>query len=86
MIQAGQDLWMTGSPLQIIRSIFDKVPISWISKTQNTVSLPSTEAEYNAVSAGQEAVWFRRILHNFKLESTNYYFHFFNSYLFGSGT
>ena len=47
--------------------------ISWISKKQNIVSLPSTEEEYKAVSAGHEAVWFRRILHNLKLESTNYH-------------
>lgn len=41
-------------------------PISWLSKKQPIVTLPTTEAEYVALStATQEAVWLRKLLSDF---------------------
>ena len=42
-------------------------PISWLTKKQSTVALSTAEVEYLSLSsAAQEAVWLRRILHDFK--------------------
>ena len=38
-------------------------PVSWMSKKQSTVSLSSTESEYNAISeTSREVVWLRQLL------------------------
>ena len=38
-------------------------PVSWMSKKQSTVSLSSTESEYNAISeVSREVVWLRQLL------------------------
>jgi hypothetical protein len=47
-------------------------PISWRSQKQPTVSLSSTEAEYNAATeAGREIVWLRALLEGISLEQAD---------------
>ena len=43
--------------------LLNRAPISWQGKKHQTVSLSSTEAEYQAAAlATQEAIWLRRLL------------------------